>query len=775
MKKYLARMICLVLCLILTAGLMPVTALAAHETISELTVSLSVPKAGQTVSYNATYREGLMAYTGVDSSTTKNGITWTDLSTGTTLRPGDTFIFGHQYKVAILVQTVSNYWELDWQPDYTLNGEDVTGYTPSNMAWATYACMTKTYDPLAGYIDNVSVSITAPVAGYYPSTSATANNSTYYVGSPHANIAPVVWYNETTGQTLKSSDQFKSGNAYSVRIVVCAEDGWEFRRSAGTISASATLNGKSAEVVDRWDSSTIMAIDYSFPALGGATIISAGVTGLEAPKADAKPDTTASAMGSSYSIYGTIDWYDVTADEYLDSGDRFILGHDYTAVIWLQADYKNGFNFSVTSSDKPDVTVTVDGVYAKVNKAYEWGPDAMIEVQRNFGPCPSSHVHKLTYYPRVEATCMKEGQEAYYRCDCGMHYKDSAGKEEINFGVWGIIPKKSHAAGELDYDGKQHWQVCQYGCGTVVGSKISHFGGTPTCGAMAKCVVCGSEYGEILQHSWSSDWAYQSSKGHAHVCQYQNCEEHDTVQAHVPGPAATEKSAQTCTACGYVIAPAKGHTHSLTKVSAKSPTCMNPGVKAHYACSGCGKLFTDLKAATEATEDSLAVASLGHKTSENWKSDAKYHWRTCVNSGCGAALEETRMLHSDDNKDGSCDTCRYAVSTGSSTSSVPSSEPASSEPASSEVSSEPASSEPESSEPVSEPASSAESSDISSDEPSQETGSKLPGSEQHGSSGKLDSQKPAQGVPVWVFIAIVALLVAVIVVCVAALLSKKKR
>ncbi len=63
-----------------------------------------------------------------------------------------------------------------------------------------------------------------------------------------------------------------------------------------------------------------------------------------------------------------------------------------------------------------------------------------------------------------------------------------------------------------------------------------------------------SGYGE---HSYDeSAWGYQTAEGHAHNCR--NCGAHDTVLVHTPGAAATESTPQTCTVCGYVIAPATG-------------------------------------------------------------------------------------------------------------------------------------------------------------------------------------------------------------------------
>ena len=56
--------------------------------------------------------------------------------------------------------------------------------------------------------------------------------------------------------------------------------------------------------------------------------------------------------------------------------------------------------------------------------------------------------------------------------------------------------------------------------------------------------------------------------------------------------------------------PAKGHT--LTAVEAVPATCETAGVKAHWVCSVCGKLFSDAEGKTETTLEKLAIPATGH-------------------------------------------------------------------------------------------------------------------------------------------------------------------
>ena len=56
--------------------------------------------------------------------------------------------------------------------------------------------------------------------------------------------------------------------------------------------------------------------------------------------------------------------------------------------------------------------------------------------------------------------------------------------------------------------------------------------------------------------------------------------------------------------------PAKGHT--LTAVAEVPATCETAGVKAHWKCEVCGKLFSDVEGKTETTLEKLTIPATGH-------------------------------------------------------------------------------------------------------------------------------------------------------------------
>ena len=152
----------------------------------------------------------------------------------------------------------------------------------------------------------------------------------------------------------------------------------------------------------------------------------------------------------------------------------------------------------------------------------------------------------------------------------------------------------------------------------------------------------------------TSKWTACGDLYHAHLCKL--CGAHCDAQDHVPGPEATETTAQTCKDCGFILQPAKNHTHQLTHMPYVAPTCLTTGTVEHYACSGCSDRFADAAGQQKIPEStSLSIGALGHTTSDNWSTDGSFHWRTCT--VCKAVLDETKMVH--ELVSGACTTCGY--------------------------------------------------------------------------------------------------------------------
>ena len=172
--------------------------------------------------------------------------------------------------------------------------------------------------------------------------------------------------------------------------------------------------------------------------------------------------------------------------------------------------------------------------------------------------------------------------------------------------------------------------------------------------------------GTQLGHAWASDWS-KDTDNHWKECS--RCHEKKDEAAHDYG------SDNICDTCGYdKTVP---HTHNLTLVPAKAPTCTEKGNTAYYTCDGCDKWFEDATGASEITDKtSVILSATGHSASD-WKSDNTDHWKECTVVGCGVIIEGSKAAHTagewiidtpatattDGSKHKECTVCGYTMAT----------------------------------------------------------------------------------------------------------------
>ena len=172
--------------------------------------------------------------------------------------------------------------------------------------------------------------------------------------------------------------------------------------------------------------------------------------------------------------------------------------------------------------------------------------------------------------------------------------------------------------------------------------------------------------GTQLGHAWASDWS-KDTDNHWKECS--RCHEKKDEAAHDYG------SDNICDACGYdKTVP---HTHNLTLVPAKTPTCTEKGNTAYYTCDGCDKWFEDATGVSEITDKtSVILAATGHSVSD-WKSDNTEHWKECTVVGCGVIIKDSKAAHTagewiidtpataetDGSKHKECTVCGYTMIT----------------------------------------------------------------------------------------------------------------
>jgi hypothetical protein len=381
------------------------------------------------------------------------------------------------------------------------------------------------------------------------------------------------------------------------------------------------------------------------------------------PVAGQNPTSSCTVETAACTLYHTdpVTWTDESG-KIVKATDKFQEGKRYTVSIWLSA--KSGYQFQTDASGKPKLTGAINGDLPPfINKAYEQDPKQVIELTYTFGSTPAA---PETPEP-PETTETPKPTEPQKPTEPPV--------------TTPVTPSHTHTPSSWRSTGAYHYKACT-SCGDFLTSE-DHKGGAATCTEEGTCSVCGYAYLEVTEnhtpdtskwttcgnlyhahlcklcgahcdaedHRWSPTYLYQDATGHAWVCA--DCKTNSNIERHNPGPAGTPDAAVVCKDCGYIITPAKNHTHNLTKVAKKDATCIDPGNTEYYICDGCSDFFADSDGKTKITD--TVIAPLGHKVSENWNFDETNHWRTCT--VCNTVLTETQMGHEITGE--KCTTCSY--------------------------------------------------------------------------------------------------------------------
>ena len=264
-------------------------------------------------------------------------------------------------------------------------------------------------------------------------------------------------------------------------------------------------------------------------------------------------------------------------------------GHAYGAPVWK---WNDDFTASATFTcgndtshvEKVDATVTsevtegsceVGGTRtytAKVTFEGKEYTDTKTEVIPAKG-------HTLTAVEAVPATCETAGTSAHWKCDvCGKLFSDAEGNTETTLEKL-TIPATGHAYGAPVWKWNDDFTASA----------------TFTCANDATHVekVDATVTSEVTEGS----------------CEVGGTRTY-TAKVTFEGKDYTDTKTE--------VIPAKGHT--LTAVAEVPATCETAGVKAHWVCSVCGKLFSDVEGKTETTLEKLAIPATGHAYGEPvWK------------------------------------------------------------------------------------------------------------------------------------------------------------
>ena len=265
-------------------------------------------------------------------------------------------------------------------------------------------------------------------------------------------------------------------------------------------------------------------------------------------------------------------------------------GHAYGAPVWK---WNDDFTASATFTcgndtshvEKVDAIVTsevtegsceVGGTRTYTAKVTFEGKDY---TDTKTEPVPAKG-HTLTAVAEVPATCETAGTSAHWKCEvCGKLFSDAEGKTETTLEKL-TIPATGHAYGAPVWKWNDDFTA-------------------------SATFTCGND----TSHVETVNAAVTNEVTTAATCEADGVRTY-TAKVTFEGKEYTDTKTE--------LVPAKGHT--LTAVEAVPATCETAGVKAHWVCSVCGKLFSDAEGKTETTLEKLAIPATGHAYGEPvWK------------------------------------------------------------------------------------------------------------------------------------------------------------
>lgn len=488
------------------------------------------------------------------------------------------------------------------------------------LCLAMAVCLLPQRVAAATTINNVDLGLAYPEAGKAPPEAA-------WYGRGYT-VYEAEWYDRTDGRYLEAGEKIRSEHLYEVTLWVEADSGYEFKATDdNTPAVTATVNGKQYQATKAYEYKAwaMVTVTYYFesPVPAKGWIHTADVS-FSAP------------VAGQLASYNPINTTAYTSKNVYFGGST-------------NEDMKNGIAW----------------YYEKPNASAEYlSPSNPV-----FAEETPYTVHFLLFpnegYSFTSSTRVNvNGQSAKASFDYATFMSVS-----YTFPATGKIQTHTHTPSAWRTNQAYHYKACTT-CGDFL-EQGDHTGGTATCVEKGKCSICGYPYlPENENHTPDTKWTACADLYHAKLCKL--CGAHCTTEDHKPGPAATETTAQTCTVCGYILAPAKNHEHKLTKVAEIPATCEKEGKREHYTCAGCSEVFSDSQGKNKLDASQLTLEALGHDITDVWRFDELYHWHAC--SRCGTAPTESKALH--DAPEGKCATCGYTIGE-----TIPTTEPSQSVPA----------------------------------------------------------------------------------------------
>lgn len=248
-------------------------------------------------------------------------------------------------------------------------------------------------------ISNVSIHVNSPAAGDTPAMYV----EDVWMVPAGSTVESISWYeNNVLWKNDFGSEQFEAGNTYKVEIVLTAEDGVKFANPL----ESATINYKTADVsahAGNREKGIVMTADLG-ECPNSVSLVELNVT---APKEGNVISYTVTdnsdaynAVGSGSQITNYRQWMESVDGagnwRVMESGETFKANYYYKFYVDVRTE--DGYEYPLYDngiSIMPDVSATVNGYYATVQKTIDQDPSRCITVEYNFGMCNDDVIEQI--------------------------------------------------------------------------------------------------------------------------------------------------------------------------------------------------------------------------------------------------------------------------------------------------------------------------------------------------------------------------------------------
>ena len=259
--------------------------------------------------------------------------------------------------------------------------------------------------------------------------------------------------------------------------------------------------------------------------------------------------------------------------------------------------------------------------------------------------------HTLTYHAEQSATCLIDGNHAYWYCSvCETYFKDAAGEDAYDKDAHVIkaeghnLSKTAAVAATCIATGNNDYWTCSK-CSKVYadGDKFTTNETTVEAQTLSK-----------LNHVMTTVAAKDATCTENGNLAYSLCSSCKIYYKDVNGETPyLDENGDPAKSESVVIVPAKGHQEVLTAHEAVEAECEKAGNIAYWTCEDCGTYFTDAAGKNVTTAEAVVLSKLGHthldddltnddvveQKAATCEEDG-VQYRYCGN-GCGEYTEET--------------------------------------------------------------------------------------------------------------------------------------